>query len=168
MTAPAPSIKLHEAFDQAKNGVAGDFWLYLPKDEEWSANTTCKVIPVGEEDIPDEIDGSIVTLDSGTIEQIVHWADELSGTEDAAARLDVFLYYYRFDAFPEMLGAPDPPPWEETKRQLDREFYDSLGREREDTVCRKERCGRGAVALSVFCRPHHFENVKGEPCPFND
>jgi hypothetical protein len=52
--------------------------------------------------------------------------------------------------------------------QMDREFYDSLGRERPDVPCRSPGCGRGAVALSAMCRPHHFEQVRGQPCPFDD
>ncbi len=48
-----------------------------------------------------------------------------------------------------------------------REFYDSLGEERSSHPCRKPGCNRGAVKLSVLCRIHHFEVVRG-PCPFDD
>ncbi|MDB5218924.1 MAG: hypothetical protein JWO86_6851 [Myxococcaceae bacterium] len=47
-------------------------------------------------------------------------------------------------------------------------FYASLGPERADTKCRREDCARGAVRFSVFCRPHHFESVRGKRCPFDD
>ncbi|HVY47361.1 MAG TPA: hypothetical protein VHB21_15840 [Minicystis sp.] len=49
----------------------------------------------------------------------------------------------------------------------DRSFYDGLGPER-STPCRAAGCTRGAVALSVFCRPHHFASVRGRPSPFDD
>jgi hypothetical protein len=107
------------------------------------------------------------TLDAGCIEQVVDWADRLSGAEDAPARLDVFRYYFRFDAFPDRLGAPDPPPAEEIVRQIDLKFYDSLGPETPETRCRKEGCERGTVKFSVFCRSHHFENIRRRPCPFH-
>lgn len=48
-----------------------------------------------------------------------------------------------------------------------RAFYDSLGEERADQPCRKPDCRRGAIELSVFCRPHHYESLRGEPCPFD-
>lgn len=56
----------------------------------------------------------------------------------------------------------------EWQRQEDREFYDILGPERPEVPCRREGCTRGAIELSVLCRPHHFENIKDRPCPFDD
>jgi len=50
----------------------------------------------------------------------------------------------------------------------DREFYERLGVEREGIRCRKSACSRGAVAFSVFCKAHHFENMHDRPCPFDD
>jgi hypothetical protein len=52
-------------------------------------------------------------------------------------------------------------------REMDRKFYDSLGEERPDCRCQHEGCLRGSVRFSVFCRPHHFENVTKKPCPFS-
>ena len=52
--------------------------------------------------------------------------------------------------------------------KMDRDFYDSLGGERAGTPCRRDGCTRGAVAHSVFCRPHHFESIKSRPSPFHD
>jgi hypothetical protein len=43
-------------------------------------------------------------------------------------------------------------------------FYELLGDERADTRCRTPECRRGAVALSVFCRLHHFEAIQNRPC----
>lgn len=55
----------------------------------------------------------------------------------------------------------------EWQLRQDREFYDLLGPERLSVACRKA-CGRGCISHSVFCRPHHFESVRGRPCPFDD
>jgi hypothetical protein len=51
-------------------------------------------------------------------------------------------------------------------RDIDREFYDSLGIERDEPQCEEAGCSRGAVRASLFCRVHQFENVCGRPCPF--
>src|SRR5262249_53118173 len=45
--------------------------------------------------------------------------------------------------------------------RMERDFYDSLGAEREGVSCRHPGCTRGAVSTSVFCRRHHFEQVRG-------
>jgi hypothetical protein len=50
--------------------------------------------------------------------------------------------------------------------EFDRNFYDSLGAERDDERCRAPNCRRGAVVASVFCRVHQFENVRRRPSPF--
>jgi hypothetical protein len=50
----------------------------------------------------------------------------------------------------------------------DREFYDSLGSERQDHPCQAVSCSRGAVSHSRFCRVHHFEMVRRTRCPFTD
>lgn len=73
-------------------------------------------------------------------------------------------------------GAYPPTPAEEVERRAkdraqqqlaeDREFFDSLGAERADVRCRHDRCARGAVAQSIFCRVHHFEHIRRRPCPF--
>jgi hypothetical protein len=51
--------------------------------------------------------------------------------------------------------------------EWDRQFYESLGAERADVRCRSPGCLRGALPLSVLCRRHHFEQVRGRPCPFD-
>ncbi|WP_035603351.1 hypothetical protein [Haloferula sp. BvORR071] len=53
-------------------------------------------------------------------------------------------------------------------REIHRKFYDSLGPEDAARQCLREGCQRGTVAFSAFCRPHQFENVRKEPCPFDD
>ena len=52
--------------------------------------------------------------------------------------------------------------------QADRVFYDQLGPERAGARCRAPNCERGAVALSMLCRVHHFESIQGRACPFSD
>src|SRR4051812_48701357 len=111
---------LREIFHLAKARKLPKQWLYLPADEEWTLNTEGTFV-----DPDSEANGSdgvpLVAkrqnlregLDDDTIEQVVDWADRLAGVEDDLARLDVFKYYHKFDAFPDKLGAPDPPPFEE-------------------------------------------------------
>jgi hypothetical protein len=82
--------------------------------------------------------------------------------------VESFAYYLLYDAFLPHPGAPEPPPYEDTQRRLDREFYDLLGPERSDQCCRHETCDRGAISHSVLCRSHHFESIRGRPCPFDD
>jgi hypothetical protein len=166
-------MKLLEVFQLAKQHTLPNGWLYLPINVSWSLDTDGAFIDwENEEKDADEIPLTAKrkklreTLDNGTIEDIVDWADRLAGREDDSARLEVFWYYFKFDAFPDRLGASDPPPTDEIMRRLDREFYDSLGVERSDTKCRHEGCSRGGIKLSIFCRVHHFEQIKKRPCPF--
>jgi hypothetical protein len=46
------------------------------------------------------------------------------------------------------------------------EFYNSLGPESEEFQCKKEGCERGKIDMSIYCRVHHYENVKGAACPY--
>jgi hypothetical protein len=72
---------------------------------------------------------------------------------------------------------PRPPPEEAERRQReladwqlaeDRHFYDSLGFEDGLFPCRRDNCGRRSISHSVLCRAHHFESIRGRPCPFTD
>jgi hypothetical protein len=173
MFASADNMTLREIFQHAKRRTLPKKWLYLPADGEWTLDTDGVFLDwenevKGADEIPVVAKRNHLheTLDDGTIEQVVDWADRLAGREDDSARLDVFRYYFRFDAFPDRLGAPDPPPTDEIMRRLDREFYDSLEEERSGAKCRHEGCERGTTKFSVFCRVHQFEQVKKRPCPF--
>jgi len=108
------------------------------------------------------------TIDYQTLEDCIRWSDRLTGNADDVAAGKIIRYYIRFDAWPDRLDAPDPPPFHETLAKLDREFYDKLGEERVGTKCKRDECARGTVQFSVLCRPHHFESIKGKPCPFTD
>jgi hypothetical protein len=50
----------------------------------------------------------------------------------------------------------------------DREFYDQLGSQMSDATCRVEGCTQGRIQYSVLCKAHHFEQVRGRPCPFSE
>lgn len=50
---------------------------------------------------------------------------------------------------------------------MNRTFYDSLGAERADVACKSSECSRGAIEYSVFCRVHHYENLRKCSCPFS-
>ena len=148
-------------------------WLYLPANSTWELETEGLFLDWETEE-KDEEEVPVIaknqnlaeTVDAATIEQIVDWADRLAERSDDSARLDVFRYYCRFDAFPDGLGAPDPPPAADVRRLLDLKFFDSLGAERAETSCQADGCDRGAIPFSVFCRRHHFEQIKKRRCPF--
>lgn len=169
-------MKLKHIFEVASKGQLQNDFLYLPADESWTLESEGEFIVWTDDDLEAEEDlprkakelNLMEALDGQTIESIVEWADRLSGTHDNEARLEVFFYYYDHDAFPEKLGGPPPPPVDEILRRLDREFYDKLGDENPEKKCRCEDCNRGAVQFSVFCRVHHFENIKKKPCPYSD
>jgi hypothetical protein len=154
-----------------------DGWLYLPENESWSLDTKGKIIDVDE--LPDnEVDdneepliakekGLISTLDSGTIESIVSFANNIEAEISDALLLESFIYYYDYDAFLPESGFK-PLPREEHLLKMDRDFYNSLGEEREEIKCKNESCERGAIKGSLFCRIHHFEMINKKPCPFTD
>lgn len=72
---------------------------------------------------------------------------------------------------------PRPFPEEAARRQRelvdrqlqdDRKFYDLLGAEHPGASCRKDGCARGRISHSALCRVHHFESIRGRPCPFQE
>ena len=56
----------------------------------------------------------------------------------------------------------------ESQRRQDQEFYSILGDESDTENCRAEGCSRGRISLGWYCKIHHFERIKGRPCPFSD
>lgn len=166
-------MTLLKIFNSPPGSIIGE-WLFLPGDcTGWAFDTEGYFLEHDDETGEPIIDAHLktldlrVSLDVQTIESVVAWADRLSGTPDDNVRLESFIYYYRFDAFLPRIGAPDPPPMEETLRGLDLEFYDGLGAERGEKPCSEPGCCRGSVRFSVLCRIHHFENVKAKKCPFD-
>jgi hypothetical protein len=110
-------------------------------------------------------------LHAQDLQSIFEWTKGLVQSDPGDAELvRSFWYYFKFDAFLPDIDASDPPRLsrKEAQAKRDREFYDSLGPEREGIVCRSVGCRRGAISLSVFCRPHHFESIERRRCPFDD
>jgi hypothetical protein len=147
-------------------------WLYLPRDwRKWTPGTPAVVL--GEDEM-NQLEGEArvrdygPTVDDGTLLSIVVGAQDQLGVESPQGLVEALVYYVRFDCFLPEIGAPDPPELTEARRREDRKFYDSLGAERPAVRCRFPGCASGAVGQSVFCRKHHFEQVVGRPCPFND
>ena len=111
----AETMTLREVFQHAKRRTLPKKWLYLPADAEWTPDPDGAFLDWENEE-KDEDEVPLVakrknlreTLDDGTIEDIVDWADRLAGREDDSARLDVFRYYFRFDAFPDQIGSARP------------------------------------------------------------
>lgn len=159
------------------NDASWDHWFYIKGDaKDLSLDTESDLgSPEFEEETDEEIDppgfserGLWSTIDMETVNACIEWADRLTAKADDVAVAEIIRYYIRFDAWPETLNAPDPPPAEEIMRRLDREFCDKLGQEDATTQCRHEGCSRGVVKLGVFCRRHHFENVRRRSYPFDD
>jgi hypothetical protein len=167
---------LGATLEDAREGRLAQGWLYFPKADELRLDTPCMLVtdpdlPRDDRRVPlvaKEHGFEVEGLDHQTIDDVVAWARAFQDPPAASLMLEGFVYYWKYDAFPEAPGAGPPPPWEETRRRLDREFYDALGTERLSTSCRQEGCARGSIELSVMCRAHHFEMVKKRPCPFTD
>ena len=51
------------------------------------------------------------------------------------------------------------------ERNEDLAFIESLGDEIGPDTCRRPDCEHKRIKLSVFCRSHHFQMIKGRPCP---
>ena len=162
---------------RAKSGSEDD-WLFIAGDAvDLSLDTEAELSPV-ETDEENEFEeilpagyferGLRSTIDYQTLEDCIQWSDRLTGKADDLAASKIIRYYLRFDAWPDRLDAPDPPPAHEIIARLDREFYEKLGEERPGTKCKRDECTRGTVQFSVLCRPHHFESIKGKPSPYTD
>src|SRR5437016_5906076 len=100
-----------------------DAWLFLPSESStWNLDSDAILINPEYDDATDEqVLPEVVkqndlreTIDTQTIADCVRWADRLAGRADDLVRLESFLYYVRWDAFLPKIGAPDPPPIEET------------------------------------------------------
>jgi hypothetical protein len=150
-----------------------DGWLYLPQGE-LAETTVCLFIPSEDVDEDEDATGAKATelgfpiegLDNQSMQDVARCAVRLDPHASDALLVRAFAYYHRFDAFLPSIDAPDPPAPEQALLKMDRDFYDSIGAESSEMRCRREGCHRGTVNLSVFCRKHHFENVKLRPCPF--
>ena len=158
------------ALRAAAVGTLGEGWLYLPASVKPTLDTPCLLINAHPDDdmeaVAVELGFPQEGLDLATMEDTARCARLLKDPPTDELLLESFVYYWRFDSWLPAPGAADPPPWEETKKRLNREFFDGLGDERLGEPCRFEGCIRGAIQQSVFCRVHHYEMIKKEPCPF--
>lgn len=153
-------------------------WLFLAGDAaklSLSSEAELSVLEIDEDNEFEDVlpagfaeRGLRSTIDYETIKDCIQWADRLTGKADDRAAAKVIRYYIRFDAWPDRVDAPDPPPANEIFAKQDREFYEKLGDERPGTKCKRDGCNRGTVQFSVLCRPHHFESIRGKSCPFAD
>lgn len=165
-------MTMRSALRAAAAGDLEEGWLFLPSSGRPELETACLMVNAD----PDDDSAALAAdqgfpqegLDTPTIEDTAKAARLFADPPSDELLLESFIYYWRFDAWLPAPGAPDPLPWEESKRKLDREFFDALGIERSDVPCRATGCSRGAVHQSVLCRIHHFEMIKKESCPFTD
>jgi len=163
-------VPLGELLARAARAVAPRGWLYLPREwRTWTPDTPAVVLN-GEEMIELEGEASArdyaAMVDDGTLLSITVDAQDRLDVDSPEGLVEALVYYVRFDALLPEVGAPEPPAVSAAQLQRDRAFYDTLGPEWTDIPCRFPRCRRGAVANSVFCRAHHFEQIVGRPCPF--
>ena len=77
--------------------------------------------------------------------------------------LDAFTRWAR--ARPDWLALPDPATLE---HRDDKAFWTALGEEVGPERCQSEACARIRIRNSVYCRRHHYETIKHQPCPFPD
>lgn len=172
-------MSLRDVITKIRNREGGpnEDWLFISGNAiDLRLDTDCALAAIEidedsedlEEIVPADLRhcGLRSTIDYETVKASIDWADHLAGRQDDSAAADIIRYYIRFDAWPDTLESPDPPPAEEIIARLDLEFFESLGPERERTTCRREGCSQGAVAFSAFCARHHFESIKKKPCPF--
>jgi hypothetical protein len=55
---------------------------------------------------------------------------------------------------------------DERRLKDDRAFYDLIGPELSGEPCREPGCHRNRASLTGLCPQHHFEAIRGRPCPF--
>jgi hypothetical protein len=167
---------LGEILNRGLTGQLEEGWVYLAETTVVSLDTPCLVVQDSDWDTEETSSGDIATeqgfpvegLNRDLIEDVIICARRFVDPPPAELLLESFIYYWRFDAFLPAPGAPDPPPPEESQKQMDREFYEILGPERTGQSCKTDGCNRGAIEHSLFCRVHHFEMVKRRLCPFDD
>ncbi|UPT63860.1 MAG: hypothetical protein M0D54_04755 [Hyphomonadaceae bacterium JAD_PAG50586_4] len=86
-------------------------------------------------------------LSTGDLNSILLWTQQLAGADPSDDQpLHSYVYYLKFAAFLPSFGAADPPPPDEIKQRVDRQFCEKLGFERTDVACCEVGCSRGAVA----------------------
>lgn len=169
------SNALGESTDMPSPSVLGEFLANIdPTDEEHGAAW-----------VTDEFENSLEFNGDGTMvfsRGLDAAPRHIAGlSREDALTLWLLLIQGRLDELEKRPWAPGlraPLPPEELERRQrelaewqldqDREFFDLLGSESSTERCRKLECSRGRITHSVFCRVHHFEDIRGRPCPFAD
>lgn len=159
---------------RARDGSYPHGWMYLPDEPDWpTLDTECVVADDYEWDDPYLPDPAIpagfdrLGLGDESLKRVTAWARLFLTQPSLELLLEGFLCYWRYDFFPEKPGAPLPTP-ADLQRRRDRVFYERLGAERQEELCRTPNCNRGRIEHSVMCRPHHFEMIWKRQCPFED
>ncbi len=148
-----------------------DVWLYLKDDSTPTASTICLLVRDSEyfsEEIAKSLGFNQEGLDTQLMKGVALCAAQFQNPPSDELLVESFIYYWRFDTWLPEPGAPEPPSGEITMQNEARKFYEILEPERSDVACRKAGCSRGAISLSIYCRPHHFEMIKHTECPFDD
>ena len=94
-----------------------------------------------------------------------YWAEEFPFGEMHGGGLSCFFLIEGNDP----IGAFDRPEHLTNSIMAEferRKFWDALGEDEGGQVCRAEGCSEMNTKHSVFCRKHHYENIRKEPCPF--
>jgi hypothetical protein len=121
-------------------------WLFFAGSGEPTLDTPCLLLDADSDRDPGDIAAECgfphEGLDTATIEDTTKCARLFEDPPTDELLLESFVYYLRFDAWLPHPGAPAPPPWEETKKRLDRKFFETLGEERLGVPCRSEGCPR--------------------------
>lgn len=161
---------------QTLNGDTEKGWLFLEDviDDEWKAKSKGLIIDIDklpEEELDNDFpilakrNNLTETLDAQTIEDITNAAIDIEVPISDETLVEAFNYYYKYDTFLPEKGFI-PLSQEDWRRNADLDFYSNLGDESRESKCARERCNRGSVKFSLFCRIHHFEMMKKKTCPF--
>ena len=122
-------------------------------------------------------EGGLVVWENPELEEGPRYQQHVS--RDEALRMWLFLSRGAFDQIESLLWTEGyGPPVSEQERhkqqqeageirlKMEQSFYETLGPEDTNRPCRHAGCTRGSVKFSAFCRPHHFESLYKQPCPF--
>jgi hypothetical protein len=150
-----------------------DAWLYLKDNSTPTADSICLIVSYTESELSN---AQVATnegfpqegLDTQALEDVSLCAAQFQNPPSDELLVESFIYYWRFDAWLPEPGAPEPLTGNAAIQYGFRKFYDLLGPERTNVACKKPGCNRGAISLSIYCRPHHFEMIQHIQCPFDD
>ncbi len=167
-----------ETLEKVLNRVRSDRleigFFYLPNNGGWTLNSPCLILDEATLSATEKnaFGYPLIALreDLGStfatwfVHEIIERAVDLERPLRNKTLLEALVYYYEYDDFLPEIGAP--PPVEERVDE-DLIFYNSLGPERDEVICRNASCKRGAVTSSLYCKLHHFEMVLKRACNYD-